>query len=62
MLAFCLLAVVTCAKLPKRPKKDPYADFADDKDLEVPEDDDDKVSSWLRIYESVEVLNNNKHL
>lgn len=43
ILAFCLIAAVTCAKLPKRPKKDPYADFADDKDLEVPEDDDDKV-------------------
>lgn len=45
IIILCLIAAVSCAKFKSKPKKDPYADFANDPDLEIPEEDEDKPPS-----------------
>ncbi|KAJ6640140.1 Larval cuticle protein 9 [Pseudolycoriella hygida] len=37
----CLVGVGSCRKIVRKPTKDPFHDFKDDPDLEIPEEDDD---------------------
>lgn len=39
----CLIGAVASRKIVRKPTKDPFHDFIGDPDLEIPEEEDDKV-------------------
>lgn len=41
----CLIGIVSCRKIVRKPTKDPFHDFLGDPDLEIPEQDDDTPPS-----------------